>query len=126
MSSDTGTRNHPLKRFLRFRFLWKVGALVLVIGAVTRLFGGVEETRATATTFEVRRGDLPIAVVEGGNAESLEPQTIKCEVKGREGVKIISIIDEGYHTVAELGAPASGLALPADVGGRLRCRHGGH
>ncbi len=97
MSSSTPSRNRPLRRLLHSRFLWITGGVILILVIGSSLFGGEEEASASATTFEVRRGNLSITVVEGGNAESLEPQTIKCEVKGREGVKIISIVDEGYR-----------------------------
>jgi HlyD family secretion protein len=53
------------------------------------------------TTFAVRRGPLEIKVVEGGNIEALESQEIKSQVKGWQGTKILSIVDEGYFVTAE-------------------------
>ncbi len=47
-------------------------------------------------SFQVRRGNLPITVVEGGSVEALEVQEIRSEIEGYQGTKILSIIDEGY------------------------------
>ncbi|MGC9036335.1 MAG: hypothetical protein ACP5K7_10970, partial [Verrucomicrobiia bacterium] len=53
-------------------------------------------------TFEARRGDLDITVVEGGTVEALESQEIRCEVAtGYQGTKILKIIEEGYFVTDE-------------------------
>ncbi len=56
------------------------GAGVLVI-ALLLLGGGAGDAGAGSVTFTARRGDLDITVL----------------VKGREGVKILSIVEEGYR-----------------------------
>lgn len=50
-----------------------------------------------SVTFEARRGPLEINVLQGGAMEALESQTVKCEVRGYQGVKILKMIEEGYH-----------------------------
>ncbi len=100
-SRSTGHLNDLVKRFLRKRHLWMLAGLVPVAIASILFFGESEGTRASATTFVVRRGLLPITIVEGGTAESLAPQKVKCEVKARGGVKILSIVEEGYRITQE-------------------------
>ena len=56
---------------------------------------------ATAITFEARRGNLEIAVLEGGTLEALQSQEIRSRIKGREGVKILNIVEEGYQVTQE-------------------------
>lgn len=75
-------------------------ALLLSIGG-----GGGEQ----ALTFAARRGDLEITVLEGGSLEALRSQEIRSRIKGREGVKILSIVEEGYQVTAE--DVAAGLVL---------------
>jgi hypothetical protein len=72
------------------------GAGVLVI-ALLLLGGGAGDAGAGSVTFTARRGDLDITVLEGGNLEALQSQEIRSLVKGREGVKILSIVEEGYR-----------------------------
>ncbi len=62
-----------------------------------------------ALTFEARRGDLEITVLEGGSLEALRSQEIRSRIKGREGVKILSIVEEGYQITPE--DVAAGLVL---------------
>ena len=52
-------------------------------------------------TVEVRRGNLPVTVVEGGNVEALESQRIRSEIEGYQGTKILSIVEEGYLVTDE-------------------------
>lgn len=70
------------------------GGLVLVLLILIR---GADDGSSTAVTFTVRRGDLDITVLEGGALEALQSQEIRSMVKGREGVKILSIVEEGYR-----------------------------
>ncbi|MGB9602959.1 MAG: hypothetical protein ACPMAG_09225, partial [Limisphaerales bacterium] len=74
-----------------------VGATVLVAALIAYgILGGGADMGALAT-FEARRGDLDITVVEGGTVEALESQEIRCEVAtGYQGTKILKIIEEGY------------------------------
>ena len=65
-------------------------ALIMLIGSGVDRVGG-------EVTFEVRRGPLDITVLEGGALEALESQEIRSEVKGRDGVKILHIVEEGYR-----------------------------
>ena len=65
-------------------------ALIMLIGSGVDSVGG-------EVTFEVRRGPLDITVLEGGALEALESQEIRSEVKGRDGVKILHIVEEGYR-----------------------------
>lgn len=92
-----------LRRVFRFRFLWKAAVAVLILGAgVVFFFGGATPVLLGGMTYELQRGNLPITVVEGGSAESREPHELKCEVKAyRQGVKILSIVEEGYRVTKE-------------------------
>ena len=47
--------------------------------------------------YRVKRGDLPIKVMEGGNVEALETLEIRSEIEGYQGTKILSIVEEGYQ-----------------------------
>ncbi|MEW6159081.1 MAG: efflux RND transporter periplasmic adaptor subunit [Verrucomicrobiota bacterium] len=80
---------------------WKIAALVIV-AALALLFilkSGDKET--SASSFTVRRGNLQINVLEGGSVEALEFQEVRSEVKGYQGVKILSIVEEGYQVTEE-------------------------
>ena len=66
---------------------------IMVIGAMI-LLRKTEEV--TGAVFVARQGDLPIMVTEGGSVEALESQEIRSEVKGHQGTKILSIVEEGY------------------------------
>jgi len=70
-----------------------VGILVVLLS----IGGGSGNDGSGSITFEVRRGDLDITVLEGGALEALVSTEIRSEVKGREGVKILSIVEEGYR-----------------------------
>lgn len=76
------------------------GAAVLVLLLFT-LVGGSGDGDVESLSFEARRGDLDITVLEGGSLEALQSQEIRSEVKGREGVKILSIVEEGYRITPE-------------------------
>ncbi len=67
------------------------------------LFWGGNSTESAGgnITFEARRGNLDITVLEGGSLEALQSQEIRSRVKGREGVKILSIVEEGYRVTPE-------------------------
>jgi len=72
-------------------------ALLLLLIAFTGGSSNVEST----ITFEARRGDLEITVLEGGALEALQSQEIRSRIKGREGVKILNIVEEGYQVTPE-------------------------
>ncbi len=73
------------------------GALVLLFS----LGGGAGTDNSGSVTFEARRGDLDITVLEGGALEALVSTEIRSQVKGREGVKILSIVEEGYRVTED-------------------------
>lgn len=74
-----------------------IGALVLLIS----LGGGSGSDGGGGITVQARRGDLDITVLEGGSLEALVSTEIRSAVKGREGVKILSIVEEGYRITEE-------------------------
>ncbi|MEX2469153.1 MAG: HlyD family efflux transporter periplasmic adaptor subunit [Pseudohongiellaceae bacterium] len=76
------------------------GVGVLAIVLVSGLLGGADDG-SQRVGFIVRRGDLDITVLEGGALEALQSQEIRSQVKGREGVKILSIVEEGYRVTPE-------------------------
>jgi len=84
------------------------GAGVLLLALLT-IGTGNDDANTGAVTFAARRGDLDITVLEGGALEALQSQEIRSMVKGREGVKILSIVEEGYR-VSESDV-ASGMVL---------------
>ena len=63
--------------------------------------GGSGDDGLGSVTFPARRGDLDITVLEGGSLEALQSQEIRSQVKGREGVKILNIVEEGYRVTTE-------------------------
>ena len=65
------------------------------------LIGGSSDNGAARITFAVRSGQLDITVLEGGSLEALQSQEIRSRVKGREGVKILNIVEEGYRVTPE-------------------------
>ena len=77
---------------------YAIAAWVVVLAGLLFSFGGnSSDTLAGSITFEARRGNLDITVLEGGSLEALQSQEIRSRVKGREGVKILSIVEEGYR-----------------------------
>jgi len=78
-----------------------VGAAVLVVLLVISLGGESGSNTGGSITFTARRGDLDITVLEGGALEALVSTEIRSGVKGREGVKILSIVEEGYRITEE-------------------------
>lgn len=79
-----------------------VAGAVFVVVLVIYAFIVPKKQDETAITFEVRRGNLDITVVEGGNVEALESQEIRCEVAtGYQGTKILKIVEEGYFVTDE-------------------------
>jgi HlyD family secretion protein len=74
-----------------------VGLVLVVVASVylsrTAEFEGV--------VFVAQRGPMVVSVREGGSVEALESQVIRSEVEGREGTKILRIIEEGYQVTQE-------------------------
>ena len=76
-------------------------SVVFLVGLLFSFDGNSNDTLAGSITFEARRGNLDITVLEGGSLEALQSQEIRSRVKGREGVKILSIVEEGYRVTPE-------------------------
>ena len=74
-------------------------ALVLVL--LVSLLSGSSDSTTGNITFQARRGQLDITVLEGGALEALRSQEIRSQVKGREGTKILNIVEEGYRVTPE-------------------------
>lgn len=77
------------------------GAGALLVVVLLFWTGGSDDLATGSITFEARRGNLDITVLEGGALEALQSQEIRSQVKGREGVKILSIVEEGYRVTPE-------------------------
>ena len=83
-----------------WRTRWFKAALAcLALVFVYAFMRGGGGTAETGTLFTTVRGNLKIAVTEGGNVEARESQTIKSKIKG--DTKILSIIDDGYLVTPE-------------------------
>ncbi|MCY3688730.1 MAG: HlyD family efflux transporter periplasmic adaptor subunit [Gammaproteobacteria bacterium] len=75
------------------------GAGVLILALA--LTGGGSGGDSNSLTFAARRGNLDITVLEGGALEALQSQEIRSRVRDRSGVKILSIVEEGYRVTEE-------------------------
>jgi len=73
------------------------------------LLGSNADNSFSGPTFAAREGQLDIVVREGGNIEALQSQQIRSAIRGGSGVKILSIVEEGYRVTAE--DVAAGLVL---------------
>lgn len=95
----------PTGPHLRRRKGWLGVNLLVLAAAVTAaapvLWWMTRSEAVQYTTFTVRRGPLEIKVLEGGTLEARESQEIKSEVKGWQGVKILTIVPEGYYVSQE-------------------------
>ncbi|MEK7795632.1 MAG: HlyD family efflux transporter periplasmic adaptor subunit, partial [Candidatus Hydrogenedentota bacterium] len=95
------TPNQAKKRGGLTRMLAGGGVLLAIAGGYYWLKGGGADSGELAATFEARRGPLDITVLEGGSINAMESQEIRSSVEGREGVKILSIVSEGYLVTEE-------------------------
>lgn len=80
------------------------GKLLIAVVIVLAIFGATrlrKKQDSVGTVFVVRQGNLPIMVTEGGSVEALESQENRSEVKGYQGTKILSIVEEGYLVTEE-------------------------
>ena len=91
--------NKPLSFLLKPGPLLGVLALAVILVLVASLGKGGDDE--SGLSFTVTKGDLPISVTEGGSIEALKSQEIRSEVKGYQGTKILSIVDEGYQVTDE-------------------------
>lgn len=82
---------------------WRLAAIgLLLLLGLFLLLRGSGPPPENGLTFTARRGPLDITVLEGGSVQALESQEIKCEVRtGHQGIKILKIVDEGYHVTEE-------------------------
>ncbi|TFH75046.1 HlyD family efflux transporter periplasmic adaptor subunit [Gammaproteobacteria bacterium LSUCC0112] len=74
---------------------------LLSIFVLFNLMGGGADNSFSGPTFVAREGKLDIVVREGGNIEALQSQQIRSAIRGGSGVKILSIVEEGYRVTAE-------------------------
>ena len=79
------------------------GIAVVAAATLTATKGLRSDSQAGSVMpeFEVKRGDLVIDVLEGGNIHALESLEIKNQVKISAGTKILEIIEEGYEVTEE-------------------------
>lgn len=80
---------------------YAIGAASVLLLVVLFSMGDGSSDSITNITYEARRGDLDITVLEGGALEALQSQEIRSRIKGREGVKILNIVEEGYQVTPE-------------------------
>jgi multidrug resistance efflux pump len=79
----------------------KIGAAIIVVVAVFSVFrmSGGSETRYM--TYPVTPGPLKVEVLVGGDVMALSKQQLRSQIRGREGAKILSIVEEGYFVTQE-------------------------
>lgn len=95
--SEWKTRYLAASRRTQYAIAGAAGVVVIALLMV----GGGSDISGGTLTFTAQRGDLDITVLEGGALEALQSQEIRSMVKGREGVKILSIVEEGYRVTDE-------------------------
>ena len=78
-----------------------IGCSLFAVFLLLFSFSGGSPNVESTITFEARQGDLEITVLEGGALEALQSQEIRSRIKGREGVKILNIVEEGYQVSSE-------------------------
>ncbi len=74
---------------------------LIVVSVVSYLWLGRGKPPVGASTFVARRGPLQINILEGGSLESRQAQEVRSEIKGYQGTKILSIVEEGYFVTDE-------------------------
>jgi len=77
-----------------------LAVVIALAAAATLLWLRKGKSETVEATFEARRGNLSIRILEGGNVEALEAQEIRSGVKG-PGTKILKIVEEGYLVTEE-------------------------
>jgi HlyD family secretion protein len=78
------------------KHLGKLILLTVIVVAAVAILRVRKKEDVVGTVFVVRQGALPITITEGGAVEALESQEIRSEIKGGQGTKILSIVEEGY------------------------------
>ena len=95
-------QNKLTPRFLSRLPKWKLGlGLAVLAGAAIYLLLANRTPANPSATFTARRGNLQISVLEGGSMEAQEFMEIRSEVKGYQGTKILSIVEEGYQVTED-------------------------
>ena len=92
------TRFLAAKKSTQYAIAGSAAVLVLLVFPMGENSG---DLTSGSITFQARRGNLDITVLEGGSLEALQSQEIRSRVKGREGVKILNIVEEGYRVTPE-------------------------
>lgn len=99
-----GTIQTGIERFKQASRPMQAGvasAAVVSLFVLFNLLGGGADNSFSGPTFTAREGKLDIVVREGGNIEALQSQQIRSAIRGGSGVKILSIVEEGYRVTAE-------------------------
>lgn len=80
---------------------WRIAGIAVLILILIWWFRGGSSASEEGTAFAARRGPLKISVLEGGSVEALASQEIRSQVRGYQGTKILSIVEEGYLVTEE-------------------------
>lgn len=99
-----GTLQRGIDRFKQASRPTQAGvaaAGMLGVFVLFTLLGSNADNSFSGPTFAAREGQLDIVVREGGNIEALQSQQIRSAIRGGSGVKILSIVEEGYRVTAE-------------------------
>jgi len=95
------TNETPKKSNKPARLAVLLAALCLAVLLAWRYLPWNRANAAENTTFVAKRGPLLVSILEGGNIHALESQVIRCQVEGRDGTKIINIVEEGYQVTEQ-------------------------
>ena len=95
-AAEAPEREGFLERWWPALLLAGIGLLWLVFSSA-----GDSSNDEEITTVNVRRDDLTISVLEGGNLATMEAVSYLCEVSGSAGAKIKYIVEEGYMVTPE-------------------------
>ena len=85
-------------RLSKNKFLWIGVCFLLTIWLVT-IFTSEKKRSQELITYQVKRQDLLISVVEGGNLQALRSQKIINEVPGQRS--ILEVVEEGIQITEE-------------------------
>jgi multidrug resistance efflux pump len=80
---------------------WKLIGIIVLLLLAGWLLLRPREKNAAGVTFAAKRGALQIKVVENGSIEAREAQEVRSEVKGWQGTKVLSIVEEGYQVTED-------------------------
>ncbi|MBP8258468.1 MAG: efflux RND transporter periplasmic adaptor subunit [Verrucomicrobia bacterium] len=80
---------------------WRIAGIAALVLILIWWFRGGTAATQEGTSFAARHGLLKISVLEGGSVEALASQEIRSQVRGYQGTKILSIVEEGYLVTEE-------------------------